>query len=426
MSTNDERYTLPRSNISQLMASVMPGQPPIPIDRSKPAGRITACLPGGNLQAEPFEERAALRVFDGGIDRIDAEMLAHLDVTHAAPGVIFVAAFPVMLPCNESKAAMNSESPATAHITQLSDIAAKINIEHAAYETVAQKALHHALVVGDSLTQAKQLVAHGGFEKWVSENCDFTARQARNYMTIARDLRACLERDPKRNCNSDLTVAGARRLIRESAVPQTSILRIDRVRRRAMIERWLDIRLSQFMAFTAAGYSAVEIASIFDWPEKEVVADLERLKNPPIPNRHNWFQTHGIDGEGYHQDLQHGVLYWRHHCLQNASSSAETGLGKRSVANRLHAESKALVCEQLATDWCIWDSTQWSQLGRSFGVTPDDSGCQLLGVALYSCWCSDHRVTIGLEVERPMDELFRVSLTELNGPQDGTTVDTSR
>ena len=47
--------------------------------------------------------------------------------------------------------------------------------------------IRNALVAGQALLEAKEIVGHGGWRKWVADNCCFSYRTARVYMQLARN-----------------------------------------------------------------------------------------------------------------------------------------------------------------------------------------------------------------------------------------------
>src|SRR6516165_10383191 len=81
----------------------------------------------------------------------------------------------------------------------LSDFAARINTEFAAIQKAEQDTnkttIQRAISVGRTLTQAKEKVGHGKWEKWLNDNCrDISARNAQRYMKLADnpEVRAAL------------------------------------------------------------------------------------------------------------------------------------------------------------------------------------------------------------------------------------------
>jgi cell division protein FtsB len=70
----------------------------------------------------------------------------------------------------------------------LKALAKEINAEHHACERSVREGLTRALRVGQLLIEAKRLHPHGGWLKWVRENCEFSARLAQRYTQIAREV----------------------------------------------------------------------------------------------------------------------------------------------------------------------------------------------------------------------------------------------
>jgi hypothetical protein len=68
----------------------------------------------------------------------------------------------------------------------LDDLARAVRIEHGAVVADFGSGLGHAMNVGDLLTKAKDLVGYGRWTTWLSEYCSLSARQANNYMALAR------------------------------------------------------------------------------------------------------------------------------------------------------------------------------------------------------------------------------------------------
>ena len=72
----------------------------------------------------------------------------------------------------------------------LTDLATKINSEFAAIQKTDQDAnktvVQRAISFGRTLSQAKEKVGHGKWEKWLNDNCrDISARTAQRYMKLA-------------------------------------------------------------------------------------------------------------------------------------------------------------------------------------------------------------------------------------------------
>ena len=61
-----------------------------------------------------------------------------------------------------------------------------INHEHKLARQSADTAIEHAVRCGELLIDQKAELPHGEFKKWIAENCDFSARQARRYMEVSK------------------------------------------------------------------------------------------------------------------------------------------------------------------------------------------------------------------------------------------------
>jgi hypothetical protein len=84
-------------------------------------------------------------------------------------------------------------------LLSLSDLASRINTEFAAIQKAEQdtnkSAVHRAMGLGRTLTQAKEKVGHGKWEKWLTDNCrNISDRTAQRYMKLADspEVRAAL------------------------------------------------------------------------------------------------------------------------------------------------------------------------------------------------------------------------------------------
>ncbi len=69
--------------------------------------------------------------------------------------------------------------------SRLQEIAETVNSEHAKIEGALREGLARAEEVGKLLTEAKELVKHGGWLQWIADNCKFSERTAQNYMRVA-------------------------------------------------------------------------------------------------------------------------------------------------------------------------------------------------------------------------------------------------
>ena len=61
----------------------------------------------------------------------------------------------------------------------------EINQHHRAAQSHATKALDHAKQAGELLLKVKATIGHGGWLRWLEENCEVSARQAQRYMGVA-------------------------------------------------------------------------------------------------------------------------------------------------------------------------------------------------------------------------------------------------
>ena len=72
----------------------------------------------------------------------------------------------------------------------LSDLASRINTEFAAIQKAEQdtnkSAVQRAISLGRTLSQAKEKIGHGKWEKWLTDNCrNISGRTAQRYMKLA-------------------------------------------------------------------------------------------------------------------------------------------------------------------------------------------------------------------------------------------------
>ena len=63
-------------------------------------------------------------------------------------------------------------------------LAERINAAHERCLVALNDGLDHAREVGLLLSEAKEEVPHGQFQAWVTENCTFSHRAARNYLRV--------------------------------------------------------------------------------------------------------------------------------------------------------------------------------------------------------------------------------------------------
>jgi hypothetical protein len=68
----------------------------------------------------------------------------------------------------------------------LTDLAARIRIEHEATADSLRRSIEHAMTAGDLLIEAKAQVKHGEWLPWLDEHCGMAERTAQLYMRIAK------------------------------------------------------------------------------------------------------------------------------------------------------------------------------------------------------------------------------------------------
>ena len=98
--------------------------------------------------------------------------------------------------------------PAKAAAKQLSDLIVRIRNEHAAVYCSARQTLQHALILGDLLIEAKDLVGHGNWSGWPEKHCSISDRTAQGCMRLASN-REAIEAEAQIRNVSDLTIRGA-------------------------------------------------------------------------------------------------------------------------------------------------------------------------------------------------------------------------
>jgi Protein of unknown function (DUF3102) len=106
------------------------------------------------------------------------------DPTLAAPETLDGGA-----PSDDTIALMIDVFDAQQEINWLSDLARRIDAEHAEVGQALRSALGHAIAAGELLIAAKRQVKHGEWRPWIEANCKVPARTARHYMALARRRR---------------------------------------------------------------------------------------------------------------------------------------------------------------------------------------------------------------------------------------------
>jgi len=97
--------------------------------------------------------------------------------------------------------------------SRLAEITGELGARHAAFETALGQALEHAFRAGELLIEAKALVPHGGWLRWLEENFAGSERTAQGYMQLAS------ESDPR--LVADLGVRGALAALAAPTTPAT-------------------------------------------------------------------------------------------------------------------------------------------------------------------------------------------------------------
>jgi hypothetical protein len=105
----------------------------------------------------------------------------------------------------------------------LADLGKKIKSENEALANALRSIVPRAISIGEDLNNAKRIVGHGGFLKWVRLNCAMTNKTAERYMKLATNkdkLHAKLQElsnkaEDKFEMLSNLSLAQAERLITE-------------------------------------------------------------------------------------------------------------------------------------------------------------------------------------------------------------------
>ncbi len=101
----------------------------------------------------------------------------------------------------------------------LTNLAARINAEHASAEAALNAGLQHALEAGRLLIEAKAQVAHGEWAGWLQDNFDGSDRTARAYMQVTKRWP---EIEAKRGTSAVLSLDQATKLLAQPSVKTES------------------------------------------------------------------------------------------------------------------------------------------------------------------------------------------------------------
>ena len=99
-----------------------------------------------------------------------------------------------------------------ARSNSLTDLAARIRIEHEATAAALQRRVMHAMAAGDLLIEAKAQLKHGQWLPWLAKHCVISERTAQLYVKLAKK-RTTIEKEQIRNDVADLTLNEERGLL---------------------------------------------------------------------------------------------------------------------------------------------------------------------------------------------------------------------
>jgi hypothetical protein len=100
-------------------------------------------------------------------------------------------------------------------------LAIQIKAEVALVGESMHHALQHAKHVGELLLEVKRKIMHGGWLKWVKDNCDVSERMAEHYVKIAKNWTR-LEKAHSKSI-SDLTISKAIKLLQKPKKRKASV-----------------------------------------------------------------------------------------------------------------------------------------------------------------------------------------------------------
>jgi hypothetical protein len=87
----------------------------------------------------------------------------------------------------------------------LTDLAARVRIEHEAASAALRDGLKHAIAAGKLLIEAKAQIDHGQWLPWLVEHCLVSERSAQSYMRVARELGKLEESKSATRCGFELS-----------------------------------------------------------------------------------------------------------------------------------------------------------------------------------------------------------------------------
>jgi hypothetical protein len=84
---------------------------------------------------------------------------------------------------------MTEPTPLPNAAVPLTELATKIKTLHGQVIDAGKNVVERAVAAGSALIEAKRQVPHGGWLRWLDENCKLSDRTAEDYMTLARNKR---------------------------------------------------------------------------------------------------------------------------------------------------------------------------------------------------------------------------------------------
>jgi hypothetical protein len=161
----------------------------------------------------------------------------------------------------------------------LSDLATRINAEHAACIKAATDAIARSIEVGRLLEQAKEQVRHGEWSAWVEANCSFGIRMAQNYVRTYEN-RSTLEAEMRNGVSHLTSLRGAIRHLAEPAAKQAdppqdnhSVTAREQEQDEEQDEAW-----SEREWRAQSSRAPVDADDIDDWIKKEIADENEWIK----------------------------------------------------------------------------------------------------------------------------------------------------
>ena len=161
----------------------------------------------------------------------------------------------------------------------LSDLADRIRAEHTAVVSAFSSAVQHALAAGRALIEAKDLIGHGHWTRFLKD-CDLGDRQAERYTQLAHLY------DANPSSGTDLTGLSIQAAIKKLSPPNPS----DKVRERHSDPKPAPAIQEKLNSLAWADASPAERArfiSAIGWPSLAAVLPREWL-----PVIQDWLQVH--------------------------------------------------------------------------------------------------------------------------------------